>query len=326
MNEQLIVMSPRATNRFFQVLGEVKGGHFSVVGLWRDGTVVGSFTESTSGETFVATYSHDSGIRKLASRASYATSVMPDGRVCGHLGFGDEAFLFSPVDGFQYLTTPPQAERASAHACGQAGLIGGTAEARAGDQAVLWSSGKPMMLEGGPASILAMSREGDLAGQLADGSAFRIKASQVGQPAPSFASLNGAYRRPVAIQSGMGILLASRYASGSQEIGWWSPSGDYQVLPQLGERTQPIGADQAGNVLAFGTDATGQLRHYLIQTDGTVVILSGELIESDGVTVATMTAISEDGTIAGLGVKDGQEFVVTLRMADQSRAVVEMPT
>jgi|GEM_PF-7112568 len=325
MNEQLIVMSPRATNRFFRVLGEVTGGHLSVVGLWRDGTVVGSFTEATSGETFVATFSASDGIRKLASRASYATAVMPDGRVCGHLGFGDEAFLFSPVEGFQHLSTPTRADRASAQACGHPGLIGGTAEASQADRAVVWESGRPELLAGELTSILAINSDGIVAGQLADGSAFRTTHAEILRAEPQIESLNGAYRRPVAIQSQWGVLLASRYASGTQEIGWWKPEGAYEPLPQLGERAQPIGADRSGNILAFGTDAEGQLRHYLILADGTVVILSGEVIEPQGITVSAITAIAEDGTLAGLGTKDGREYVVTLTTLS-THAVTEQST
>lgn len=289
-----------ASGARLRVVAEGVSGHVCVVGVVGRGSIYGNWTSPTDGETRACRWTVDGGRLVLAERAALLEAVGPGGFAAGCIGFGDGAFAFDPVSGFQILGGMEEGWRGSALAVDGTGRVGGFLERGAESRGAIWSMGRWSVLDGDLACVAVLG-PGLVAGQGFDGSAVRGDGGGVWE---RFAL--GGYSRPVGVD-GAGRILVNVESSGEGRGGyWWNLDGTVEgVLGLAGVGGMATGCDSLGRVLGYGTDAEGRMRHFLFGLDGSAVVVSGPRVSLGGWELVSVTALSAEGILGGVARRTG---------------------
>ena len=289
--------------REFQVVGDLKSSHFSIVGVVGSGVVVGNLTSlETGGTPFATGWTSGCDPVPLTQEPSIAHAVDRFGTVVGHLPVTGEAFLSDLSRSITVLGCPGQFECDAYCSHGQ-GLAGGSVKSETGIEAAVWRDGRCETI-GQFASVTCLGGKAS-AGRTRSGPAFRRT------PAGDETLDLAGQHYPVTLDGDGTVALTIRTGNLST-IALWHANGDFETVPGIGGgRDVLVGMSNLGGLLAYGPTGEGKLAHAWLDQDG-MTVLTG--VTADGLTIECVTAVSPDGLLAGIANEGRRRFVVLFRL------------
>lgn len=290
-------------------LGAVSPGHFSPVGMVRDGAVYGNFVSATSGESRATRLGTDGEFHRLTEGLSLIESVSDDGAVVGCLGFGESSFVIVPGEGVIHVHSSDPI-RLSCLASG--GLFGGSQ----GGVGVVGDGRTWRVVHEMAVSVDVISADGRMSGTTCNGKVY-LTCEGGKDFRETICDSNGAW--PVGfIDSG---LVMNRLVNGGLVAHVCRGSELEMICGVGGSGSRALAVGDRGEVLVVGRGEYGGLRYGIWRNGETDKV--PESVESWQ--VLSVSGFAPDGGLFGLATRDGATHVVTLNWVEPSLgAVVEL--
>lgn len=301
----------------FRDLGPIPPGHFSPVGMARDGSIFGTFVSARTGESQAMLVTSGGDYRELTGALSLVEGVNADGVAVGSFGYGERAFAYRPAEGV--IRMGPGDEVSTAMCVGPDGLVGGSAEVKGVERGALFAGSQVEFVPPPAQVILAIGPDGRVAGR-AEGR--RVFLWRRGESDVELVPVEGQTVWVAGfLPDGTLILTVQEDYVKSFAAGF---DGGLWRLPGLGGdvcRVASVGLD--GSVLMAGTTADGTLGYGVWRRDKGLMRLDASAMP--GVTIESLNAVGPEGQVVGLakGV-DGARLVVGSPISLVGRAAVEM--
>ena len=302
----------------FRDLALVPPGHFSPVGMSRDGSVYGTFVPAHTGEAVATRVISGGDFSPLTDSLSLIEAVSAEGTAVGSFGYGERGFFYKVEAGIQGLDS--KFEFSSINCVGADGSMGGSATVDGVERAVLYRGGEILQLPDGAQSILAISQSGLVAGKTSGRSLYLWR-----PPSGPLESIDveGQANWVAGFLPTDGLVLTvQKDFLNSHAVVYRDQQ--FEQLPGLGGKTtRVVAVGWDGAVILSGTNVDGQLVYGVYREGVGVTVLDPDAMP--GMQVDSLNGVGPNGEVIGLARgSDGTHVIVASPLKKNStHAAVE---